>query len=72
MKKTHIYRSYYFVANEPIEPIYIVHKAENIKNADYNAKFYIHQYYNDRKKSTKFLNTLMKTLSIKTIRLKKL
>jgi hypothetical protein len=72
MKKTHIYRSFYFVANEPIEPIYIVHKAENIKNANYNAKSYIRQYYDDRRKSTNFLNTLMKTVSIKTIRLKKL
>jgi hypothetical protein len=72
MTKQHTYQSFYFIGNEPIEPIYIVHKAKNIKDANYNAKWYVYQYYADRNKSSMFLNRLNNTVVIKTRRLKKL
>ena len=69
MKRQHIYKSYFFVNNKPIEPIYLVHRAENIKNANRNALSYILFYYRDKNKSSNFINKLNDVVKIKSKRL---
>lgn len=69
MKKFHSYISYYFVNNQPIEPIYLVHKAENIKNANRNALMYILSYYRDKRRGSDFINKLSLVVKIKSKRL---
>ena len=72
MTKQHTYQSFFFIGNILIEPIYIVHKAKNIKEANNNAKLYIYQYYINKNKNITFINRLYDSLVIKTKRLKKL
>jgi hypothetical protein len=72
MTKQHTYQSFYFFENMPIEPVYLVHKAKNIKEANFNAKWYIWHFYKNKNKSTMFLNKLFENVVIKTKRLKKL
>lgn len=69
MKKYHSYISYFFVDKQPIEPIYLVHKAENIKNANRNALMYILSYYRDKRRGSDFINKLSLVVKIKSKRL---
>lgn len=69
MKRQHIYQSFYFVDNKPIDPIYLVHRAENIKNANRNARMYILSFYRDKNRGANFINKLNDVIKIKTKRL---
>lgn len=73
MKSIHIYKSIYIdkKTGKEVEPFYIIHQTNNIKEANENAAMYILSYYRDRNKGSNFLNTLINSIKIISIRLKK-
>jgi hypothetical protein len=72
--KTNVYKSIYLNKKTGIEipPFYIIHKAENIKQANQGAASYLLSYYRDKKRGSDFINQLLKSTKIINIRLKKL
>jgi len=72
--KTNVYKSIYINKKTGIEipPFYIIHKAENIKQANQAAASWLYSYYKDKQRGSDFLNTLFKSTKIINIRLKKL
>jgi len=72
--KTNVYKSIYInkKTGTEIAPYYIIHKAENIKQANEGAARCLLSYYRDKKRGSDFLNTLLKSTKIINIRLKKL
>jgi hypothetical protein len=73
MIKTNVYKSIFLDSNLiEIEPYYVIHKSENLKQANINAKSYYNSYISQSKKSSMQKNKLYKGVKIATIRLKKL
>ena len=67
MKKTKIYKSQFLNRNnlEEIEPFFIIHRAENQREARYDAKWYFYTYWNDKNEPIK-RDKLRKLLLIKS------
>jgi hypothetical protein len=72
MKRYHVYKTYFFIKKENVEPFYIIHKAENINQANEGAKMYFAGYLGQKPIGTIKKNLLNKLLKVKSIRLKKL
>lgn len=68
MIKDKVYISYFYNKKnlQPIDPIYLVHKQNNIKNATTAAKWYYFGYINQKKLSAMQKNKLYKELLVKT------
>lgn len=62
--KTNVYISYYFYKNAPFPPTYLVHKANNIKQANQIAYWYLSGYLREQRKSAQFINDVMKHIKI--------
>lgn len=73
MIKLHTYKSSFFDKTnlELIEPFYIVHKAQNKQDANFNAKWYFENYWYQKQQPQKKA-ALLKKLLITNRRLKKL
>jgi hypothetical protein len=72
--KTNVYKSIYINKKTGLEipPFYIIHKAENIKQANQAAASWLLSYCQAKKRGSDFINQLLKSTKIINIRLKKL
>jgi hypothetical protein len=72
MIKTYIYKSFYYDRKgKNIDPIYIIHNAQNIKSANQDAMSYFNNYILDKysNRGSDYKNKLRKNVIVKTIKL---
>jgi hypothetical protein len=68
-----VYKSIFLDKNlHEVEPFYIIHKSENMKQANINAQMYYESYISQKRIGAVQKNNLYKTVKIYTIKLKKL
>ena len=73
MKKTNVYKTIFLdkkLVN--IDPFYIIHKSENINQANINAKNYYISYISNKSIGSDKKNNLYKNFKVASIKLKKL